>query len=233
MVERVPVNREAGQEGLMPSAAPPAGQPTAGAGPVAEARAAQQRILQVDGKRYSVRLEPDFWMALEASAERRHVRLNRLVAQLAERLGAGGNLASSLRVYCVRELRRLVQAKALATDRTSLLALASSAPAPCLVLGGHDQRIVMANEAFSAWIGRSPDDLIGEPVLRHFRFRGVHSFEELWRELGRQWLLPEASRIINIEPGRVLAANATLVPVLTGRERPSCLVWVVKEARRG
>lgn len=228
----MPVSRDVEEEGLMPAPAPSAGQPKAGARPAREARAAQQRILQVDGKRYSVRLEPDFWMALEASAERRRTRLNRLVAQLAQRLDDDGNLASALRVHCLRELRRLVQAKALAADRVSLLALAESAPAPCLVLG-HDQRIIAANEAFGAWIGRSPDDLAGEPVLRHFRFRGARSFEELWRALGRQWLSPEASRIINIEPGRVLAANATLVPVLTGRERPSCLVWVMKEAKRG
>lgn len=220
----VPALDVVSDEGLDPTLARTVGRPTLSA-------SAEQRILQVDGRRYSLRLEQPFWDALEASAARRRTRLNRLVAQLAARLG-GGNLASALRVHCLRELQRQVQSRALAADRTSLLALAASAPAPCLVLG-HDQRIAAANGAFGAWLGRPSDEIVGDSVLQHFRFRGIHPFEELWRGLGRQWLLPEASRIINIEPGRVLAANATLVPVLMSRERPSCLVWVVKESRRG
>jgi predicted DNA-binding ribbon-helix-helix protein len=220
------IGGEAERKEAEPARAPGAGR-TAASPPAAE-----QRILQADGRRYSVRLEPAFWAALEASAERRRLRVNRLVAELAGRLDADGNLASTLRVYCLRELQRLAQARTQTADRTSLLALAETAPAACLVLG-HDRRIVAANDAFVAWLGRPRDDLVGSPVLRHFRFRGVLAFEERWRELGRQWLLPEAMRIINIEPGRVLAANATLVPVLTARIRPSCLVWVKTEGRRG
>ncbi len=194
--------------------------------------AGEQRILQVEGKRYSLRLEPPFWGALEDHAARRKMRLNRLVADFAARLEPRANLASSLRVHCLRVVQRQVRENAHATDHTSLLALADSAPAPCMVLDS-DQRIVAVNGAFLTWVSREPDDLVGDPVLRHFRFRGARSFDDLWRGLGRHWLLPETSRIINIEPGRVLAANASLVPVLTGQQQPSCLVWVVKEHRRG
>lgn len=221
------------------------GHPTGGSGPredappVAHRRprrapvaAGQQRILQFNGKRLSLRLEPAFWDALEASADRRRTRLNRLVADLAQRMEPGGNLASALRVHCLRDVEGLAQARAFAADRTSVLALVDSAPAPCLVLG-NDQRIAAVNGPFVTWVGRSPEDLVGDHVLRHFRFRGNRSLEELWRGLGRHWSLPEASRIINIEPGRVLAANVRLVPVLTGRERPACLVWVIRENRRG
>lgn len=192
---------------------------------------AEQRILQFEGKRYSLRLEPPFWEALQASADRRRTRLNRLVADVVGRIEPGGNLASALRVHCLRDVEGLAQARAFAADRTSVLALVESAPAPCLVLA-HDQRIAAVNGPFVTWLGRSAEDLVGDHVLRHFRFRGIRSLEELWRGLGRHWFLPEASRIINIEPGRVLAANARLVPVLTGRDRPACLVWVIREDRR-
>ena len=55
---------------------------------IAEATGPQQRIVQADGRRYSLRLEPEFWSALERAAKDRGVRLGRLVgvgvAELAE-----------------------------------------------------------------------------------------------------------------------------------------------------
>jgi len=61
----------------------------------------EQRILQLDGKRYSLRLEHEFWAALEAIASRRKLRLNRLVAEIASRRSGDTNLSSLLRVFCL------------------------------------------------------------------------------------------------------------------------------------
>lgn len=66
----------------------------------------QQRVLQLDGKRYSLRLECAFWSALEAIARRRKLRLNRLVADIASGRPAESNLSSILRVYCLGEVER-------------------------------------------------------------------------------------------------------------------------------
>lgn len=66
----------------------------------------EQRVLQLDGKRYSLRLECEFWSALEAIARRRKLRLNRLVAGIASSRPPESNLSSMLRVYCLGEVER-------------------------------------------------------------------------------------------------------------------------------
>jgi predicted DNA-binding ribbon-helix-helix protein len=187
----------------------------------------EQRILQLAGRRYSLRLEACYWEALEAIARRRRQRLNHLVAEMAQSRAPGANLASALRVLCIEELGRADLARQLAAERTSVLALVQSAPAPGLLLDA-GQRIIAVNAAFAQWVGMDHDRLLGEPALRHFRFRTEPQFAVLWAGLGREWTEPHAARIVNIEPGRVLAANARLVPVITGRVRPLCLAWVLK-----
>ncbi len=187
----------------------------------------EQRILQLAGRRYSLRLEACYWQALEAISRRRRQRLNRLVAEMAQQRAPGVNLASALRVLCVEELGRADLARQLAAERTSVLALVQSAPAPGLLLDA-GQRIIALNSAFAQWVGMDQERLLGEPALRHFRFRAEPQFAVLWAGLGREWTEPHAARIVNIEPGRVLASNVRLVPVIAGRGRPLCLAWVLK-----
>jgi len=187
----------------------------------------EQRILQLAGRRYSLRLEACYWQALEAISRRRRQRLNQLVAETARLRAPGANLASALRVLCVEELGRADLARQLSAERTSLLALVQSAPAPGLLLDA-GQRIVALNGAFAQWVGMEESQLLGESALRHFRFRSEPQFAVLWAGLGREWTEPHAARLVNIAPGRVLASNARLVPVIAGRGRPLCLVWVLK-----
>ncbi|MDE2229419.1 MAG: ribbon-helix-helix domain-containing protein [Alphaproteobacteria bacterium] len=188
----------------------------------------QQRILQAAGRRYSLRLEAGYWQTLETIAARRRIRLNRLVAEIAA--GAGGaNLASHLRVFCLEELRGMTLSRELAAEHTSVLALVQSAPTPALAADA-EQRIVAANAPFTEWLGLAPEQVVGTPLLRHFRFRcrpGL-AVDALWAELGGTWITAESARMIHIAPGRVLAANARLVPVSATGGRPLCLVWIVK-----
>jgi predicted DNA-binding ribbon-helix-helix protein len=190
--------------------------------------ASEQRILQLAGRRYSLRLEGCFWAALEAIAQAHGQRLNRLVGEIAAR-AEGVNLASSLRVHCIEELRRTELARRLAADRTSILALLHSAPSPGL-LTDRDQNILAANPAFLAWAGLPAGRLFDTPLLRHFRFRLSQgaSFNALWTRIGTAWIEPVAARLVNIEPGRVLAANVRLVPVGAEPDGPFCLLWVIK-----
>jgi predicted DNA-binding ribbon-helix-helix protein len=186
----------------------------------------EQRILQFDGRRYSLRLEPDFWTALEAIAERRKQRLNRLVAEIAMQRAAGANLSSALRVFCLAEIQRGALSRPLPADRTSLLALAESAPLPCLVFCG-DQKILTLNHAFARWVGVPRERLLGEPVLRHFLFPTIRSLAEMWAGFPRDAALPQVVPLISIEPGRLLTTNAKLTPVPGARGRPLWLVWLL------
>ncbi|MCB9949322.1 MAG: ribbon-helix-helix domain-containing protein, partial [Rhodospirillaceae bacterium] len=78
--------------------------PAAGAAPDAEGL--KPRIIQADKRRFSLKLEPVFWDALEEIAAARGIRLNRLVAQVAGEAGASSNLASQLRRFCLTEVQR-------------------------------------------------------------------------------------------------------------------------------
>jgi|SRR5579883_1896862 len=188
----------------------------------------QQRILQVAGRRYSLRLETCYWETLTAIAARRRQRLNRLVAEIAA-LAGGANLAARLRVFCLEESRQATQAREFAVDRTSVLDLIASAPIPALAVDANG-RIIAVNAPFSAWLGTPVESMTGTPLFRHFRFhcRADCTAEMLWKELGGSWVTAESVRMIHIAPGRVLAANARLVPVIVTRGRPLCVVWVTK-----
>ena len=112
----------------------------------------EQRILQLDGKRYSLRLEHEFWTALEAIALRRKLRLNHLVAEIASHRPSDSNLSSNLRVFCLAEMERATAGRSLAVDGTSVTALVEAAPMPGLLLDA-DQIILAANETFLHWSG--------------------------------------------------------------------------------
>ena len=188
----------------------------------------RQRILQLAGRRYSLRLETCYWETLTAIAARRRQRLNRLVAEIAA-VAEDTNLAARLRVFCLEESRQVTRAREFAVERTSVLGLIGSAPIPALAVDTNG-RIIAVNTPFSTWLGTSAEPLTGTPLLRHFRFhcRAGCTVEALWKELGGGWVMAERARVIHIAPGRVLAANAQLVPVIVTRGRPLCVVWVTK-----
>lgn len=188
----------------------------------------QQRILQVAGRRYSLRLETCYWETLTAIAARRRQRLNRLVAEVAA-LAEDANLAARLRVFCLEESRQATRTREFAVERTSILGLIESAPIPALAVDANGG-IIAVNAPFSTWLGTPAERLAGTPLLRHFRFhcRAGCTVDALWQELGGSWLTPESARMIHIAPGRVLAANARLAPAIVTRGRPLCVVWITK-----
>jgi predicted DNA-binding ribbon-helix-helix protein len=181
----------------------------------------EQRILQLDGKRYSLRLEHEFWSALEAIAVRRKLRLNRLVAEIATRRPPDANLSSVLRVFCLGEMERSAVGRSLALDGAGIAALVEGAPAAGVVLDA-EQLVLAANDAFLDWSGVKRGLLLRQKFGRHFRFQGASDFDDLWAKPIRE----ERMRIVGIMPGRVLAAEVSLVPVLSARGRRICVLWV-------
>jgi predicted DNA-binding ribbon-helix-helix protein len=184
----------------------------------------EQRILQLDGRRYSLRLEHEFWSALEAIAERRKLRLNRLVAEIAAHRPVEGNLSSTLRVFCLNELERSPSGRALAVGRTSITELVETAPLAGMVLDA-DQTVVTVNDDFVRWSGVNRALMLRQRLATHFHFQGhgASAWDGLWTRTARE----EQTRIVGVMPGHVLAAEARLVPVLSGRGRRLCVVWVL------
>ncbi|HVA14148.1 MAG TPA: ribbon-helix-helix domain-containing protein [Stellaceae bacterium] len=182
----------------------------------------EQRILQLDGRRYSLRLEHEFWSALEAVAARRKLRLNRLIAEIAARPASEGNLSSRLRVFCLGEMQRSAAGRSLAIDRAAIAALVETAPTPALLVDA-EQIALAINDEFVRWSGVKRAHLLRQKLAGHFRFQEMSSFEGLWTgPLGEV-----RTRIVGVTPGRVVAASARLVPMFGARGRRLCVVWVM------
>ena len=190
--------------------------------------ALEHRIVQANGRRFSIKLESGFWRGLQDSATDRRVRLNHLIAALAAQSAPTANLASRLRVFCLATLRGRLTNATYAASRTSLLAVIESAPAACLMVSA-GQIILAANRGFHTWFGGAAEHEIGRPLLRDFRFKARRPIGEIWSEFEQGRKSDEAARMINFAPGRVLAANVTLAPVaVAGKSRFVCLVWLHK-----
>lgn len=182
----------------------------------------EQRILQLEGKRYSLRLEHEFWSALEAIAARRKLRLNRLVADVAARRPADANLSSVLRVFCLGEKERAAGSRSMSADGANIAALVEGAPAAGLVLD-HEAIVLAANDAFLRWSGLQRAQLLGHRLGDRFTLQGASGFDSLWRVPARE----KKARIVGVMPGRVVAAEASFVPLPAARGRRLCVVWVM------
>ena len=70
-----------------------------------------KRSVTIAGHQTSISLEPVFWEALKAQAQRRGLPVNALVAQIdLERIGADDppNLASAIRLWLFHHLKRTI-----------------------------------------------------------------------------------------------------------------------------
>jgi predicted DNA-binding ribbon-helix-helix protein len=184
-----------------------------------EASAARQRILQADGRRYSLKLEPAFWTALAAAADERGVKLGRLVADLAAQAPRGSNLASQLRLFCLAEAGRLRQRAdeaarraGLSSGSTDVDTLVEICPAPCLILA-RDRRILRANAAFGGWYGSAYVNLPGKALDHFFKLRMATGYEALVAAFGAGQINATRAHLLYVAPGRVVAAAARLMPV--------------------
>lgn len=184
------------------------------------------RIIQCDGRRYSIKLEAVFWDALAELATQRKERLNRLIARLAgERLGED-NLTARLRVYCLTETQRRAGQRELPAGMPGVLAALDGSPSGCAVIDAR-RMITFLNPAFARWYGQGAQRLVGESLGRHFRLQARRPSEELWHALSRGQAKDERVRLVHIGPGRVLSSPARLASLPGPKRRaPVTLVWL-------
>jgi len=180
----------------------------------------RQRILQADGRRYSLKLEEPFWDALDAAARERGLKLGRLVAQLASERSSDGNLASRLRVFCLAEGERRLKAAidaasqaSLAAGATNIETLVELCPAACLVMT-RERRIVRVNQAFGRWYGSAYVNLPGKTLDHFFKLRlASSSYEGVMSAFASGALQAAKAHLLYVIPGRVVAGGARVMPV--------------------
>ena len=185
------------------------------------------RILQHAGRRYSLKLDQIVWETLEELAEDGGLRLNELIARVAQETGDDAGLTSALRNYCLRELRRRLSQRDAEVKTLTLTSrgvpaalLAQACPAPCFLIG-RDQLILEANEPAHTWMSTPAPTLVGQVVDHYLQIKSLPPIEEILRQFrdGARKLF--AARVLHLRPGRLVMARANLCPAMIDPDRPT------------
>lgn len=179
--------------------------------PVKEAESPKPRIVQHRNRRFSVRLEPVFWRALEGLAEQSQMRLGRYIAEQANRC-PGGNFSSFLRVHCMLDFEERLAERHLVANHASLMAIVQSAPLPGLILSRY-RSIIGANAAFLEWLGPIEVAIRGANLTNLIQVRTRLPLNDVWQKMLDGKMQGADARVLYVAPGRVNAAHASFVPV--------------------
>ncbi len=167
------------------------------------------RIVQFNNRRYSIRLEPVFWRALETLAERNQVRLGKFIAELEETY-QGKNFSSFLRVFSMLDAERGLAEGRLGDGRASLLDLVEACPTPGVVLS-HDRTIIACNTAFTGWLGKPYSPVVGSDLTAVLQVRTRRSLNEVWQDMVNGDAAAIDARILHVAPGRVSTAQGRIL----------------------
>ncbi len=172
-------------------------------------QAPKPRIVQYKNRRYSIRLEPVFWQALESLAEFEDMRLGRFIAELAERY-TGNNFASHLRVISMVESERALARASLLPTQDNILDVVRACPSPGLVLSRY-RTILAHNDSFVEWLGTPAESLAGADLTAVIQVRTRRPLNDLWLDMVAGNLASADANVLHVEPGRVIAAAAKLL----------------------
>ena len=167
------------------------------------------RIVQYRNRRYSIRLDPVFWRALDRLAERRGLRVGRFVADLAAEYH-GDNFSSHLRALCMVEAERALAQAQLHAGQAGLVDTVMAGFSPGLVLSRY-RTIVAHNEAFTDWLGPGHPGLSGADLTSVVQVRPKRPLNDLWLDMIAGHVATAEARVLHVGPGRVLAATARLL----------------------
>lgn len=185
------------------------------------------RILQHAGRRYSLKLDDIVWETLEELATESGLRLNELVARVAQEAGNDAGLTNALRNHCLRELRRRLSQREAEIKTLTLTSrgvpaalLAQACPTPCFLIG-NDQVIQEVNEAAQKWMSTPADALVGKVVDHYLQIKSVPPVEEIIRQFRDGARKIVAARVLHLRPGRLVMARAHLCPATVDADRPA------------
>lgn len=195
-------------------------------------QAREPRVVQFDGKRYSIRMEAVFWRVLERLAAYRQIRVGKLIGELAETAGAE-NLTSLLRVYCMLETERQMAKTVLTTPVRGLFEVIGASPVPAAVLS-RERTVIAFNRALAEWLDAGKSLNVGDDLGKVFEIRAATSFSETWRALLFGTIGRARARLIYVVPGRVATVEATFVYCGKPRDRNAYVViWLDTAPKTG
>ncbi len=195
----------------------------------------RHRILQHAGRRYSLKLDNIVWDTLEELAKEKDLRLNELVARIAQESGDDKALTAALRLYCLQEMRRRLSEREGAIKDLSLtsrgvptILFAEACPTPCFLIG-HDHAILDINEPAERWMSAQEDSLIGKNVGHYLQIKTVPPVDEILRQFadGVRRVFP--ARVLHVRPGRLVMARANLCPAIVNGAKELAYFLLIAE----
>ncbi len=144
-------------------------------------------------------------------ADRRSMRLGRLVAVLADDFD-GGNFSSYLRVCCMLDAERRLADAHLNVGYGTLVEAVGACPNPGVVLSRY-RTIITTNRAFASWLGPMDTPINGANLTSVIQVRTRTSLNDVWQSMVDGSTSQAEARLLHVAPGRVNAAHATFVAI--------------------
>ncbi|WP_085900615.1 ribbon-helix-helix domain-containing protein [Kiloniella majae] len=193
-------------------------------------QAPKARIVQYNKKRYSIRLEPVFWRALEMVASDHDLKVGKFIGKL-ETIYQGPNFSSFLRVFCMISAERHLAAAEADTNKDTLLSIINASPSPAALIA-QDMTIISSNNAFYNWIGEDKYALEGSSINKLFQLRTRGLLQDNLKELLTAQIEHIDARIIRMIPGKVITAQARMVRAnLFNQKKQHLVIWIASAPR--
>lgn len=111
------------------------------------------RVVARGDSRRGIRLEHYFWSTLKHMAERRNSTIGKMVDEIVERAEESGNLASAIRVACIRGVSDENASLRKLASLTTINAILVACPSPAFALSS-SKKILTFNPAFHQLVRR-------------------------------------------------------------------------------
>lgn len=126
------------------------------------------RVVVRQGSRRGIRLERIFWATLKQLAEHNHLTIGEMVEEIALANGDTSNLASAIRVACLRWMADQNAGLARLASLRTINAILGACPAPAFALSSA-KKILTFNPAFQNLVRRQLPVGFGEEAHRDLR----------------------------------------------------------------
>ncbi|MCX8572324.1 MULTISPECIES: ribbon-helix-helix domain-containing protein [Hyphomicrobiales] len=153
------------------------------------------RVVVRQGTRRGIRLERLFWTTLKQLAEHNHLTIGEMVEEIAQANGDTSNLASAIRVACLRWMADQSSALAKLASLRTINAILGACPAPAFALSS-GKKILTFNPAFQHLVRRQLPVGFGEDTHRDLRLSLDLNVTDIFARLDANDGVPIASGFV-------------------------------------
>lgn len=153
------------------------------------------RVVVRQGSRRGIRLERLFWATLKQLAEHNRLTIGEMVEEIARANADASNLASAIRVACLRWMADQGAELAKLTSLRTINSILGACPAPAFALSS-TKKIVSLNSAFQSLVKRQLPVGFGDETNRDLRLSLDLNVADIFAKLDANGGVPIASGFV-------------------------------------